>query len=71
MCDTNPSAKLNAALIHVINHTCAFPVKMKKDPLTGSVIAERPEVAVKKKKKKKIFPLHVSVCGYVWPGVAK
>ena len=44
---------------------------MKKDPLTGSVIAERPEVAVKKKKKKKIFPLHVSVCGYVWPGVAK
>ena len=43
---------------------------MKKDPLTGSVIVERPEVAVKKKKKK-IFPLHVSVCGYVWPGVAK
>lgn len=48
------SAKLNAALINVINHTCAFPVKMsamEKDPLTGSVIADRPEAAVKKKKK--------------------
>lgn len=47
------SAKLNAALINVINHTCAFPVKMsavEKDPLTGSVIADRPEAAVKKKK---------------------
>lgn len=47
------SAKLNAALINVINHTCAFPVKMsamEKDPLTSSVIADRPEAAVKKKK---------------------
>lgn len=47
------SAKLNAALINVINHTCAFPVKMsamEKDPLTGSVIADRPEAAVKKTK---------------------
>lgn len=57
------SAKLNAALINVINHTCAFPVKMsamEKDPLTGSVIADRPEAAVIKN-----VPLYVSVCGYV------
>lgn len=59
------SAKLNAALINVINHTCAFPVKMsamEKDPLTGSVIADRPEAAVKKKKKLSLACISVWLC---------